>query len=97
MLDREEFKYLSVVKKLKDKAWKQIGSSGGGNHFVEFGLVKLTDPDNEWKLPTGTYMAVLSHSGSRGLGAGIAMHYTRVAMQQTRLEKSAKHLAWLDM
>lgn len=97
VLEREEFRYLPIAKRLKDKAWKQIGSSGGGNHFVEFGLVKLTDPDNEWGLPVGEYMGLLSHSGSRGLGAGIANHYTQIAMQQTRLPKVAKHLAWLDM
>jgi len=97
VLDREEFRYIDIVKRLKDKAWKQIGSSGGGNHFVEWGLVEISDPQNEWNLPLGTYMGLLSHSGSRGLGAGIANHYTKVAMQQTRLPKVAKHLAWLDM
>ncbi len=97
VLEREEFKLLPVVKGLKDKAWKQIGSSGGGNHFVEYGLVEITEPDNEWDVTPGTYVGVLSHSGSRGLGAGIANHYTQVAMQQTRLPKVAKHLAWLEM
>ncbi|MEO0895557.1 MAG: RtcB family protein [Bacteroidota bacterium] len=97
VLEREEFKYIEVAKRLHGKAWKQIGSSGGGNHFVEFGLVDILDPDNEWGLPLGTYVGLLSHSGSRGLGAGIASHYTKVAMQQTRLPKVAKHLAWLDM
>ncbi|MBO4313788.1 MAG: RtcB family protein, partial [Desulfovibrio sp.] len=28
----------------KDKAWKQLGSSGCGNHFVEFGELRLTNP-----------------------------------------------------
>ena len=97
VLDRDEFKDITVVKNLKDKAWRQIGSSGSGNHFVEFGMVHLTEPENQWDLPTGNYLAILSHSGSRGLGAGIAQHYTRLAMQSTRLPKEAAHLAWLDM
>lgn len=97
VLERDEFKTLQIAKNLKDKAWRQIGSSGGGNHFVEFGLVEVLDPDNEWGVATGTYLGILSHSGSRGLGAGIANHYTKVAMKQTRLPKVAKHLAWLDM
>lgn len=97
VLERPEFQAIKIVRDLKDKAWKQIGSSGGGNHFVEFGVVELTQPDERWGVPAGTYLAVLSHSGSRGLGAGIANHYTKLAMQKTRLPKEAKHLAWLDL
>jgi tRNA-splicing ligase RtcB len=97
VLEREEFKYIKVAKDLKNRAYKQIGSSGGGNHFVEFGTVQLSDPDNEFQLPVGEYLAVLSHSGSRGLGANIARHYTKVAMDKCRLPKDARHLAWLTL
>ncbi len=97
VLDREEFKTVPFIKRLKDKAWKQIGSSGSGNHFVEFGIVHLTDPDNEFDLPTGEYLGLLSHSGSRGFGANIAQHYTKVAMEKCWLPKEAQHLAWLDL
>ena len=97
VLERGEFQEIGIVKQLKDKAARQIGSSGGGNHFVEFGIAKLSDPHNEWNLPIGEYLAILSHSGSRGLGAGIAQHYTRVAIEQLKLPKEAKHLAWLDL
>lgn len=97
VLERPEFQTIEIVRGLKDKAWKQIGSSGSGNHFVEFGVVELTQPDEQWGVAAGKYLAVLSHSGSRGLGAGIAAHYTKVAMQKTRLPKEAKHLAWLEL
>lgn len=97
VLAREEFKYIKVVKDLKHKAYLQIGSSGGGNHFVEFGTVRLSDPNNDFQLPVGDYLAVLSHSGSRGLGANIARHYTKVAMDKCRLPKDARHLAWLTL
>lgn len=97
IFERSEFKELEVVKSLKDRAWKQIGSSGGGNHFVEFGVVRITDADNEMNLPVGTYMGLLSHSGSRGLGANIARYYTKAAMAVTKLPQEARHLAWLDM
>jgi tRNA-splicing ligase RtcB (3'-phosphate/5'-hydroxy nucleic acid ligase) len=40
---------------------------------------------------------VLSHSGSRGLGANIAGYYTKVAMDVCKLPQEAKHLAWLDL
>ncbi len=97
IFERDEFKELEVVKNLKDRAWRQIGSSGGGNHFVEFGEVRITEEDNEFNLPLGTYMGLLSHSGSRGLGANIARHYTNLAMNTTKLPQEARHLAWLDM
>ena len=95
--ERDEFKTIPMVKKLKDKAFKQMGSSGGGNHFVEFGIVDIQDPDNEFGIPVGAYLGILSHSGSRGLGANIAKHYTKLAMKQTPLPGEAKHLAWLDL
>jgi len=97
VLDREEFKTIKVVRDLKDRAWRQMGSSGGGNHFVEFGIVELVDEHNEFKLPVGEYLGVLSHSGSRGLGANIARYYTKVAMDTCPLPKVAKHLAWLNL
>ncbi len=97
IFSRKEFKELKVVKRLKDKAYKQLGSSGSGNHFVEFGIVEISKEDPQMDLPVGRYFALLSHSGSRGLGANIATHYTKIAMEKTRLPKQAKHLAWLDL
>ena len=94
---RSEFDDIPLLKKLKDKAYKQLGSSGGGNHFVEFGIVKLDNPLPEWKLERKEYLAVLSHSGSRGLGANIAKHYTYLATKQCPLPKNVQHLAWLDL
>jgi tRNA-splicing ligase RtcB (3'-phosphate/5'-hydroxy nucleic acid ligase) len=93
---RKEFSELSIVREMKDRAWQQIGSSGGGNHFVEFGVVEILNPVNEYNLAPGQYLAVLSHSGSRGLGANIARHYTKIAMDTCKLPVEAKHLAWLD-
>lgn len=97
IFERNEFKELSIVRSLKDRAWKQIGSSGGGNHFVEFGVVEITNTINEYNLAPGSYLAVLSHSGSRGLGANIARHYTNLAMELCNLPQEARHLAWLDL
>lgn len=94
---RNEFDTIPLLKKLKDKAYKQLGTSGGGNHFVEFGIVKLEQPLPEWKLEPKEYLAVLSHSGSRGLGANIAKHYTYLATKQCPLPKNVQHLAWLDL
>ena len=97
IFERKEFSELQTVREMKDRAWQQIGSSGGGNHFVEFGIVEITNAINEYNLASGQYVAVLSHSGSRGLGANIARHYTKVAMDKCKLPQEAKHLAWLDL
>ncbi|WP_026463575.1 RtcB family protein [Adhaeribacter aquaticus] len=94
---RKEFKEIPLLKGLKQKAYDQIGSSGSGNHFVEFGIADITDKKNEMEVPVGQYLAVLSHSGSRGLGATIANHYTKLAMSTRKLPPHARHLAWLDM
>ncbi len=97
VIDRPEFSEIPIMRGLKDRAFSQLGSSGGGNHFVEFGLVEIVDPQNEFNLPIGNYLSVLSHSGSRGMGAAIAGHYTKLAMENCKLPQEAKHLAWLDL
>jgi tRNA-splicing ligase RtcB len=96
VLERDEFKQTDLLKKLHGKAIRQLGSSGSGNHFVEFGVIGLND-NNALGLPVGTYMALLSHSGSRGLGATVAQHYTKLAMEVCKLPKQAQHLAWLGL
>jgi tRNA-splicing ligase RtcB len=97
IFERPEFSELSIVREMKPRAWQQIGSSGGGNHFVEFGIVEILHPVNEFNLLPGKYVGLLSHSGSRGLGANIARHYTEIAMDKCKLPAEAKHLAWLDL
>lgn len=97
VLERAEFSEIRIAREMKDRAWEQIGSSGGGNHFVEFGLVEILQPIPEHGLVPGQYVALLSHSGSRGLGANIARHYTKLAMDNRKLPGEARHLAWLDL
>ncbi|RLS35247.1 MAG: RtcB family protein [Planctomycetota bacterium] len=85
-----------VTRELKPKAWAQLGTSGSGNHFVEFGIVTLDQP--ELGLEPGRYVALLSHSGSRGPGYGVCNTYSSIA--KTNLpRKYAKfgQLAWLDL
>lgn len=97
VLDRKEFSEVPLIKSLKDKAWRQLGTSGGGNHFVEFGHVELLSDDEELGIPKGKYIGILTHSGSRGFGATIANTYTKIAMEKSTLPKEARHLAWLDL
>ncbi|MFK5891896.1 MAG: RtcB family protein [Pseudomonadota bacterium] len=59
----EKAKEIAIRKKYK----RALGSLGGGNHFIEIGYDNV---DNIW---------VVIHSGSRGVGHGIAAHYMTLA------------------
>jgi tRNA-splicing ligase RtcB len=96
ILDSDVFRQIPFLKPLRGKAARQLGTSGNGNHFVEFGEIALTE-NNTLGLPGKKYAALLSHSGSRGLGSAIAKHYTQLAMNTCKLPREAQQLAWLDM
>src|SRR5687767_13244052 len=92
----EDWSVSPVTQQLRDKAWKQLGTSGSGNHFVEFGIFTPTSDDAG--IPPGEYLALLSHSGSRGTGAQVCAHYSRIAMERHKeLPKELKHLSWLSL
>src|SRR5437763_2621787 len=85
-----------VTKQNKDRAWSQLGTSGSGNHFVEFGLFTAHSKIND--LEAGAYVALLSHSGSRGTGAAVCDHYSKIAFSQFKdLPNELKRLAWLSL
>ena len=85
-----------VTKRFKDKAWAQLGTSGSGNHFVEFGVLSVAN--EAVGLPPGDYLALLSHSGSRGTGAEVAAHYSKLARQlHPELPQALAQLSWLDL
>ena len=95
----EDWTVSAVTRQNRDKAVKQLGTSGSGNHFVEWGV--LTLPEGEFGLEAGRYVALLSHSGSRGAGAAVCKRYTDIAMKNApswmKNDRRLKHLAWLDM
>jgi tRNA-splicing ligase RtcB len=59
----------SIVLRELTSAEKQLGTLGGGNHFIE---VQADEEDNVW---------VMIHSGSRNLGKKVADHYNKVAKE----------------
>lgn len=97
VLEHSLFDEHAFIKSLKDKAWSQLGSSGGGNHFVEFGIMEFAEDDKILNIPKGKYVALLTHSGSRGFGATVAGHYTKMAKEVCKLPEIARNLAYLDM
>ena len=64
---------LHVVKNQYMAALKQIGTLGGGNHFIE--LQSCNDG----------YLWIMTHSGSRNLGKQVADYYNRVAKKLNEL------------
>lgn len=60
-------KDLFIVNRHYEKAKKQIGTLGGGNHFIE--IQKGSDG----------FIWVMIHSGSRNLGYKVAEHYNSIA------------------
>jgi len=96
LLDKSEFREIPILKKLREKAVRQLGSSGKGNHFVDICEIELPHA-NAINLPEGKYVGILSHSGSRGLGAAIADYYTTIAKETCRLPRQAGPFAWLSL
>lgn len=96
IMERKEFNEIKIVRENKKTAYKQLGSSGSGNHFVDMGIIEI-EADNYFHVPEGRYLGVLSHSGSRRLGAAIATYYTQVAKGKCPLPKGAQNLAWLGL
>ncbi|MCZ2288168.1 MAG: RtcB family protein [Anaerolineales bacterium] len=96
VLDDPDWEATRLLQTLRDNAVKQLGTSGTGNHFVEWGAFRLNEPLSG--LQPGEYLALLSHSGSRSVGFKIADRYSKLAMElHPRLDKSVRHLAWLSL
>ncbi|WP_437225565.1 RtcB family protein [Planctomicrobium sp. SH661] len=92
----QDWSITRVTRENKDKAWSQLGTSGSGNHFVEFGLLTLHEP--ELGLSPGTYVALLSHSGSRGTGFAVCSTYSNIARKDLpKKYGDFGRLAWLDL
>lgn len=68
-----ESRYKTLVEKypkIQGKTAQQLGTMGGGNHFIE---VCLDEYDDVW---------IMLHSGSRGLGNRIGSYFIDVAKEQ---------------
>lgn len=85
-----------ITSRNKDKAWSQLGTSGSGNHFVEFGIFTAREQIHD--LPPGEYLALLSHSGSRGTGAAVCDFYSKLAVKMRGdIPRELQRLSWLSL
>lgn len=74
------------INKATEKAWKQVGTLGSGNHFVE---LCIDENDDVW---------VMLHSGSRGIGNMIGSYYItkgKELMEQFHITLPDGDLAYL--
>ncbi|MDQ4129017.1 MAG: RtcB family protein, partial [Actinomycetota bacterium] len=114
VLEDSAWEATPFLRGLKETGQAQLGTSGSGNHFVEWGLFEAlggvdearTEPEEGVRQegaedvfePGRRYLALLSHSGSRGVGFKIANRYSKIAKERhPRLEGSVADLAWLDL
>ncbi len=62
-----------IIHQEYNSALKQLGTLGGGNHFIE---IQKGDDGHIW---------IMIHSGSRNLGYTVAKHYNKVAQDLCKL------------
>jgi len=74
--------YTEIVELELKSALCQIGTLGGGNHFIEL------QKDQEG------YVWVMIHSGSRNIGYKVAKHYNKLAMELNEQWYSLVPLKW---
>ena len=95
ILDKDRWALTSQTRGLRDKARRQLGTSGSGNHFAELVVGERLDAD--CGLPE-TFGGLLTHSGSRGVGYALANHYMRLAALETaRTARVPKMYEWLSL
>jgi tRNA-splicing ligase RtcB len=71
-----------ISKREYGNALKQLGTLGGGNHFIEL------------QRDTQGFLWLMIHSGSRNLGHTVATHYNRLAVKENQKKKVSIPKNW---
>jgi tRNA-splicing ligase RtcB len=82
MPERRGGEAMPVVEAEYDKARRQVGTLGGGNHFIE---IQRGSDGRIWAMV---------HSGSRNIGKQVADHYNKLAVKLNEKWKSDVPKAW---
>lgn len=71
------------------RARTAFGTSGDGNHFVEFGMVNVKSANFGYNIvpSRNKYLAIMSHFGSRSVGSTIAKGFEKAALDQYKMPK----------
>jgi len=87
----DRYQRLQIMKRVgkfdHERVWTQLGTLGGGNHFIE---ICLDEADRVW---------IMLHSGSRNVGKTIgetAIGMAREEAQRLQRNLPDRDLAWLD-
>lgn len=76
-----DHQYLNQIpEKMWTRAWAQVGTLGGGNHFIEIQYLQISDENREVAEKWGLFdeqVVVMIHSGSRAWGGMLGPKYTR--------------------
>ncbi len=75
-------KELPVVSREYENGRLQLGTLGGGNHFIEF------------QLGDDGYIWLMIHSGSRNIGYQVAGHYNRLAISYNQAHGTKVPAKW---
>jgi len=85
VMDDPLWDQLPHLKNLKSLAASQLGTSGGGNHFFDALIGEVVAPAKWIPFEVGEqFVAIMTHSGSRGVGHKMATYYQKLAVDQTR-------------
>jgi len=80
-----------------ERGQNQLGTLGGGNHFIEIQVVERVDRQDAAEF-FGLFqdqIVIMIYSGSRGLGHQVADDYMRVAAKKTGGQCPNRHLCFL--
>jgi len=88
---------IPIIRQELKSSRRQIGTLGGGNHFVEV----LREVDSEkWEIKGGKNIWLMLHSGSRNFGLKVASEYHKKAKQyceSNRINLPDRDLAFLPL
>lgn len=100
VMDDPHWSSIPALRRYRSLAHDQLGSSGGGNHFFDAVIGEVLAQADWMPLTPGSkFVAVMTHSGSRGVGNKLAHHYQKMAKEETRWIASGvpKGYEWLPL
>ncbi|MGH1364107.1 MAG: RtcB family protein [Calditrichia bacterium] len=98
VMDSPVWSEIKFLKQKRELAQRQLGSSGGGNHFADLVTIEFIKDTPTFKKGWKG-VALMTHSGSRGVGHKTATNYLQHAKKWTSqvARKIRSGYEWLSM
>ncbi len=94
----QDWSVTRITRERKDKAWKQLGTSGSGNHFVEFGVLTLPTRRPRARPRRRQVRRAAQPQRQPRRGCGGLQTYSQIAQRLLpKRYKDLGRLAWLDL